>query len=323
MRPENASINRDEGCKMHRKAFTVIELLVCVAVVGLLMAILIPAVMMARESARRMQCQNNLRQLGLAILNYESQSGMLPHGLLIRFTLLPYLDMQSVHSLYDPAPPPEIFEGSFRKMKDLSLPIYLCPSDPAKNINDEGAAANYVACFGSGWPIGGADGAFGVWGYSNSGITVGPVRLADISDGTSNVPAMSEMLYYTFPRTRLRSTWITPWKYSLTETEAFQNICETIPADPGAYGWNDGSFRGIPWYRGGFAGSYNHLLPPNRPSCTNQGALAYGIFPATSMHPGGVHVLFVDGHIHFESESVDRKLWQHIGSRNDAAVSNP
>ena len=66
------------------------------------------------------------------------------------------------------------------------------------------------------------------------------------------------------------------------------------------------------------------MLPPNRPSCSGGGVVPTGIYTAASQHPGGVNLLFVDGHVAFQSENIDRRVWQHLGSRNDgAAVSSP
>lgn len=309
---------------MRRNGFTVVELMVSLAVLAVLVAIIVPAAMSARESARRMHCQNNLRQIGLGILEYESQYGTLPNGLTLRFQLLPFLELTSIYDQFDASAPANVADAQFHRIKNIVIPQYLCPSDPVSPSNSLVSSSSYPSCFGSGVLVNRVDGAFGIWGYAPSEPSTGPIRLGDIVDGTSNVAAVSEWLYNNGPVHRLRETWVTPQVYSRTEADAFRNTCETLPLDPVAYGWQFAGDRGSPWYSGAFGyGQYNHMLPPNRPSCSNRGGIVTGIYTAGSFHNGGANLLYVDGHVRFESENIDRRVWQRIGSRNDDAAVSP
>jgi len=311
------------GWIMNRRGFTMIELLVSLAVIGLLVAIIAPAIMNVRESARRMECQNNLRQIGLATLEYESEFGVLPNGLLHRVTILPYLDLKGIYDLYDPSAPDE---APFQRIRNTVIPRYLCPSDPARRSNGVETFTSYPNCSGSGVLVNGADGAFGTWGRrpTNGLPVMQPIRIGDITDGTSNVAAVGEWLYDSANRPRLRTTWTTPRQYTETEVDSFRNTCELLPASPVDFGWSGTPRRGAPWYNGWFGtGAYNHMLPPNRPSCSNAGGVVTGIYTAGSLHRGGANLVYVDGHVRFESENIDRLVWQRIGSRNDDAANSP
>ncbi len=309
---------------MSRRAFTIIELLVSIAVIGLLMALLLPAVQSLRESSRRAQCQNNLHQIGLAILEYESDHGVLPNGSTLRYTLLPYLGLAPIHSQYDPLTPPTPTDpdAAWARVRVNLIPMYVCPSDHVSASRAPWAtASSYPSCYGSGLLVNGFDGAFGLWGYTFWSYTSNPVRISDITDGTSNVAGVSEWLYSDIRPKRLRERWRLPRMYGTTEVDAFRDACETLPSDPDAFGYQTGTVRGFPWYLGSLGvGQYNHMLPPNRPSCTGDGVVPTGINTAGSQHPGGVNLLFVDGHVAFQSENIDRRVWQHLGSRNDGAV---
>lgn len=313
---------------MTRRGFTVIEVLVSIAIIGLLLALLLPAVQSVRETSRRAQCQNNLRQIGLAILEYESDHAVLPNGATLRYTLLPYLGLTSIHSQYDPLTPPIPGDpdAAWARVRVNLIPLYVCPSDHVSASRAPWAtASSYPSCYGSGLLVNGFDGAFGIWDYTYID-TSRPVHLSDITDGTSNVAAVSEWLCSDVQPKRLRVRWQLPRMYGTTEVEAFRDTCETLPADPLVYGHvTAGNDRGFPWCWGAPGiGQYNHMLPPNRPSCNNGSVLPTGIHTAGSQHPGGANLLFVDGHIAFQSENIDRRVWQHLGSRNDgAAVSSP
>jgi hypothetical protein len=137
------------------------------------------------------------------------------------------------------------------------------------------------------------------------------VRASEVRDGLSNTAAVSEALLPTM-ETRLRICWRTiPYTDDLDE---LADRCERLPLDPKAMGYS-GPSRGAPWAGWTNAIWYNHLLPPNRPSCTNNTTVFQSIYNSSSMHPGGVLLLYGDGRVTFENEAIDRAVWREIGSR--------
>ena len=185
--------------RIHRRAVTIVELLVVIAIIGLLVALLLPAVQAARESARRTQCTNNLRQMGLALQAYHGAIGSFPSGVIAindnfrdaqhsgLALLLPYIEHQNLHRQYN-------FNRTWKAPANQRIAVariasFLCPSsssDVADNQGPRGQATDYAFSKG---PLaylclrGSKEGLFDI----NSGI-----RYADILDGASNTFAMGE-----------------------------------------------------------------------------------------------------------------------------------
>lgn len=312
-----------DGTKCRRQGFTIIELLVVIAISSLLIAMLMPAIQSARESARRMQCGAKLKQLGLGLFNYESTHGCLPSGYWHRVALLPYLDQAALYSQVQAeisTPPLGI-----NKFIPLVIPAYLCPSDSAANTIGDSVtrvgAANYVACSGTGIQQGGFNGMFN-FGFDFKDMRGSSVRLSEVTDGLSNTVAMSEALHATVTvdnwcHERLRAVWeLPPPASGPTDFDAFVDACEALPPYPAQFGYQGQIERGVPWFVGDQGkGMYNHILPPNRPSCTPGNAPPYGCYPATSGHITGVNALLGDGSTTFVSRSIDRRVWRDMGSR--------
>jgi prepilin-type N-terminal cleavage/methylation domain-containing protein len=199
------------GGARRRCGFTLVELLVVIAIIGILVALLLPAVQAAREAARRMQCNNHLRQWGLAAHNYHDTFGAFPmtnaqnylpnvQGFSPQARLLPFVEQVNLQNVLDFAQP--AFTGPwnalvpnprFAEAFATPFPILFCPSDPAPRTNlgagnSEYAGINYMVSYGSGtranydlrWRTDG-------FVYENVGA-----RMADILDGTSNTVMMSE-----------------------------------------------------------------------------------------------------------------------------------
>lgn len=193
-----------------RKGFTLIELLVVIAIVALLIGLLLPAVQKVRESANRMSCQNNLKQIGLAMHNYHDTLGSFPSGYLCRVQpdpiqtspgwgwaslVLPYVEQENLGRAIQFRLPVE--DAANLTARTTPLRLFTCPSDRSTGVfrilDEDGrplaeAATNsYAACFGAGGEIGeDPDGGNGLF-FRNSRI-----RFADVTDGSSNTIAVGE-----------------------------------------------------------------------------------------------------------------------------------
>ena len=319
----------------NRRGFTLIELLVVIAIIAGLIALLLPAVQAAREAARRAQCTNNLKQLGLALANYESSNGSFPIGFTwqwcdagspcaggvgnafgVMVALLPYYEQGPLFNAYNCS---ITNWGDINSTVDgTGLAVLWCPSDgsiqgyravfgPGTNNNNlplPVAFCNYRGNWGY-WAarvtgrdnagtataaqrqaaINQLNGVFATEGYGAAGgpalgfpgVSRAPVRLASVTDGTSNTVAFSEIAHGL-----------------LSKTDG-----------------NPSSFDNWNWWASGTPGdcSYFHYWPINpQKKITNftqddqAGAFAEA---ASSFHPGGVNVAMVDGSVRFIKETID------------------
>lgn len=299
------------------RGISLLELLVALAVIAVVTAVSVPAISSAREAARKNNCTAHLRQLGLGISAFETQQRCFPSGLRHKYELLPFLGESALYHSVDPS----ILDANelWSALAPHVITVYLCPSDSPDVINGSGCT-NYAGCFGSGSLHGVQNGVFVAELDMPHGI-----RPSEISDGLSTTVAMAEILHGRIENgrgtgDRLRTVWETPVNFAPTDSlDAFANYCDSIPPNAPAYGWVGSPFRGIPWLHDDRrSGLYNHALTPNRPSCTNGTHVPTGIYTSTSAHPGGVNVLFADGHVTFVSHALDREVWRGMGARNDA-----
>ena len=188
--------------QLRKRGFTLIELLVVIAIIAVLIALLLPAVQAAREAARRTQCRNNLKQIGLALHNYESTHSVFPPGTLgfpkvfSAFAhMLPYVEQANLQNLINfndnplpfglPAP-----DGATNDVAAKSkIPVFLCPSDRDAISGNTYGTINYAACVGSGEVDDGnlavGDGVI----YAQS-----KTKFSAITDGTTNTVAFSESI---------------------------------------------------------------------------------------------------------------------------------
>ena len=288
-----------------RQAFTLIELLVVIAIIAILIALLLPAVQQAREAARRTQCRNNLKQLGLALHNYHDVFTRFPSGWIAvdngiqsahdglngagwGTMILPFIEQSNLYSQFNANV--AIHDALNLEFLDHTIATFRCPSDPQPErweIEEEGSPgtvivelpiANYIGAFGTeeldgcenapGTAPVAADGQCRGNGmfYHNSGT-----RIRDITDGTTNTYMLGER------RTKVADGWHSTWPGMVAEgEEAFQRIL----------------------------GSADHV--PNDP-------VAH-LDDFSSNHEGGAQFVLGDGSVRFISESIDKALYQSLAT---------
>lgn len=320
--------------------FTLVELLVVIAIIGILVALLLPAVQSAREAARRMECTNNLKQIGMALQNYHTMHEQFPYGLVgrpinpatgrwpgttVMTQLLPQLEQQSVADRY-------VFnqEGS-RAVNDpaasVTIPSTLCPSDDGSGrrlvtqANVQGMArSNYVFCFGTdtmlpddgGRQIFRDDNRTGVDVETDGtfGIDVGRT-ISDLRDGSSTTVVASEVLTGKDDFSILGqddecdSRGI--WSFFLMGSSSYTHY-----ATPNS-SIGDGNHTGG-------AGRQWCLHTDEMPCDLTTGGYDEHRTSARSRHPGGVVCAFADGHVQFITDTIDLPIWQNLAAIADGNV---
>ena len=335
--------------RTHRRAFTLIELLVVIAIIGVLIALLLPAVQSAREAARRAQCINNLKQIGIAIHNYESSFKVFPFGkgasygaaipgtpVYARWSansqLLMFIEQGNLFNSINFNFPPETpgMAGAVPFMPPYQNPGrenatasrtqvagFLCPSD-GQTVPEWAGGTNYTGNQQT-WScdlgdeqsstLAPAEQPRGIF-YFRSRVAV-----ANVTDGLSNTAFYSEKvrgMALPDPRTDM---FVMGVASSLDDT---YNQCKALPltAPPLT------SRQGMSWVMGEMCcTNYNHVSPPNSRTCASLGFsgtmanMAMQV-PPSSRHPGGVNVLMGDGAVRFIKDSVDLATWRGLGTRN-------
>jgi prepilin-type N-terminal cleavage/methylation domain-containing protein/prepilin-type processing-associated H-X9-DG protein len=318
--PGNQSVKsrRKPGLCSSPCGFTIVELLVVIAIIAILIALLLPAVQAAREAARKQRCSSNLKQIGIAVLHYESDWQKLPAGaywkpapnspdiicrgsILIR--LLPYVEQQAIYDLFDLTQndvDAQAFPGATTLLGERTIPLYICPSDRSPIMTSMGRAKhNYAASSG---PTAQLDNPncpcakhkewnkLALAPYEAPGTAAGVFcrnsvccSLAEIIDGLSNTIFFGEV------RPDCSREQSEGWAGSsngqgLTSTLVPMNFVCNDDASP------DGCRRTRNW----------------------NAELGF-----KSCHPGGAHFLFGDGAVHFLNETIDMQGYQYLGAKAD------
>jgi prepilin-type N-terminal cleavage/methylation domain-containing protein/prepilin-type processing-associated H-X9-DG protein len=304
--------------------FTLIEVLIVLFIIGLLTALLIPAVQAAREAARRAQCLNNLRQLGLGFSNYESTYGQFPgnrNGLDFspHIQILPYLEQYALYSSLNLSIGPTIPNPATLTIKNTRITQFICPSD---SLGYWGPLTSYAGCQGDGTETrGGGPSTNGIFTDVPYPVVVHHVSAAAVRDGLSNTVAFGEWLtgpgpasQSDTPRRRLifQPSVDNPGFVASAE---FVSRCQTLTnmvPNTSPVG------KGRDWFSSGLTKSvYNHALVLNDPTCYNTftSSIIFGV-TAGSLHPGGCNMLMTDGHASFVRETISLPIWRSMATVN-------
>lgn len=343
-----------------RSAFTLVELLVVIAIIGILIALLLPAVQAAREAARRTQCANNLKQIVLAAHNYHDTLKKFPitvgwnrdinTGLELgnragafsdKVPLLPYLEQTTVHEkqVWNAEPWDNRSWGGNGNIAGQSqkFPMFVCPSHGNETPGGDQALNTYSIIIGSTpsvWPsrdlagnvLAGnqnrPNGMISVWGHPTY-IGNRDIKMSAVYDGTSNTLYYSEFV----PDDggdRRKFYNVMDW-VTCNDVDDCRQAClnQSNAIEPGRRG-----LRGASWAASwnAFGSGISVTMAPNEPTChqrnghTDWMAINH-MYTANSFHPGGVNAAMADGSVDFFMETIDIVTWRNLGVRDDGGIT--
>ncbi len=300
-----------------RNGLTTTELLAAIVIISILMSLLLMAVFAARESGRKISCSNNLRQVGVALSNYEATYRQFPRGNGSGFSfhvrLLPFLEESSRYNQID---------FSTRAMEQISESwctppprVIICPTDPFTNSDVNTYSTNYIGVSG-GSPSPNHNGII----YGGSLLESRRIGSKDVSDGLSNTLAVTESAAYIEYSDGVASPNVTASTYKTPRSYDMPGELDTFAADcfatPTALS-NLGPGLGSNWIHASLGITRINCVFPKQPrNCSNRGSMVDALLAPSSLHAGGVYGCMGDGSVQFINNEIEPAIWQALGTRN-------
>ena len=297
------------------RGFTLIEVLVVVSIIAIVMALLIPAVSAVREMSRRSQCQNNLKQIGLALNQYANSHSVLPQGQnglgYSHLTmLLPFVEQAGLYNTINFA----VWDNDEANdtVMVTNINVLLCPSDPRASRGP--AITNYAG--NGGYNIA-ADGFNGT--FANPSARGPFIGFSAITDGISATSAFSEWVIGNVETIETNGiVFQTIFLPDSSEFDKHTSLCANVSVNPrDFFSWAKlGS-----WVTSGFNNSLlNHNMIINSHTCINGSSIDLGSWTAGSKHSSGANVLFLDGHVQFVKDQLDINTWRALSTRSASDI---